>query len=676
MLTLFTVPKPYRGRIGGIQRNALESWRALDPGLQIILVGDEDGVQEAAREAGVEHLAGLARNDRGTPRLDSAFELVEGVARHPLWGFVNADIVLLDDFLPTVAQVVARFRSFLLVGESRDLPIASGALLGDPAVRRSLRQRALADGRQRGYAALDYFVFPRGHFGDLPPFLIGRACFDNWLVWRARQRGPVVDATRRVVSVHQSHDYAHVAGGLDEAYYGQEAKYNEQLAGGRSHIYTLHDASHRLSRNGIVYRNLGSTLRAREGARAANVRIHLKVEARRLNKRRVRPRPPVRLVGVFPEQTPYRNPLLDAVARVEGLDLSVLYSASSVAGRTWSLEPPKHTHWVMRSFRVPAAERVLRHDYTINYAIWRALFRLRPDCLIISGWSTFAAQAAILWCRLRRVPYLLVVESHDRDPRAGWRRAVKGAVVPSVVKGAAGVLVAGSLARESMLSRGADPARIRVFANTVDVDAFADRAERLNEKRVALRTSFGLAEDEVAVLSVARLVPEKGLATLIGAVAEAEDDRIVVVLAGSGPEREQLLRLSEELGVRLILLGDVDWGEIADVYVAADVFALLSDSEPWGVVVNEAAACRLPLVLSDAVGAAHDLLVDGVNGRRVPVGDSHAASAALKELASDPAQRVAFGVASQTRVADWGYDASVQGLVELVQLALGRTISR
>ena len=99
MLTLFTVPKPFSGHIGDIQRNAIESWRALRPDVQVILVGDEEGVAEAAREAGVDHVGGLARNDRGTPRLDSAFECAESVAESALWCLVNADIVLLDDFL-------------------------------------------------------------------------------------------------------------------------------------------------------------------------------------------------------------------------------------------------------------------------------------------------------------------------------------------------------------------------------------------------------------------------------------------------------------------------------------------------------------------------------------------------------------------------------------------------
>ena len=83
-----------------------------------------------------------------------------------------------------------------------------------------------------------------------------------------------------------------------------------------------------------------------------------------------------------------------------------------------------------------------------------------------------------------------------------------------------------------------------------------------------------------------------------------------------------------------MLAGDVDWERIVELYVAADVFALLSEREPWAVVVNEAAACGLPLVLSDRVGAAHDLLRDGENGVLVAAGDVGGAAAALRELAA------------------------------------------
>ena len=95
----------------------------------------------------------------------------------------------------------------------------------------------------------------------------------------------------------------------------------------------------------------------------------------------------------------------------------------------------------------------------------------------------------------------------------------------------------------------------------------------------------------------------------------------MLVLAGSGPERERLARLAGDLGVRLVLLPDVPWERIVERYAVADVFALLSRHEPWGVVVNEAAACGLPLVLSERVGRRFDLLEDRRNGAFVAADD-------------------------------------------------------
>ena len=291
--------------------------------------------------------------------------------------------------------------------------------------------------------------------------------------------------------------------------------------------------------------------------------------------------------------------------------------------------------------------------------------------MVVSGWSTFAAQAAITWCGLKDVPYLLVVESHDEGPRSGWRRTVKGTVVPPIVERAAGLLVTGTLARDSMIARGAHPERVRVFANTVDVEGFGKQVDRLAGTRPELRRALGADAEDVIVLSVARLAPEKGLDALVRAVAAAEDARLLLVVAGEGAERRALRALAEELGVRLLLTGDVDWERIVELYAAADVFALLSEREPWAVVVNEAAACGLPLVLSDRVGAAHDLLHDGENGRLVGPGDVGAVATALRVLAADPELRRAWGARSRELVADWGYGPSVEGFLEAVREALG-----
>ena len=378
--------------------------------------------------------------------------------------------------------------------------------------------------------------------------------------------------------------------------------------------------------------------------------------------------PRIRVTAVFPEPTPYRAPLLDRVAALPEIELTVIYAADTVARRTWRVTT-KHRAVILRGFRVPGARRVLHHDYPLNPGVARALQKARPEVVVISGWSTFAAQAAIAWCRLRNVPYVLVVESHDEGPRASWRRKVKRTVVPPVVQGASGVLVTGTLARNSMLARGAAPERVRVFANTIDVEEFGERADRLSARRPDLRRELGAQLDDVVVLSLARLVPEKGLEILTRAVAAATDPRLLLVLAGDGPERARLEVLAAELGVRAVFTGDREWEKVVELYVAADVFALLSEREPWAVVVNEAAACGLPLVLSDQVGAAHDLLHVGENGFLVPAGDIEEAAMALRALASDPALRLAQGGRSRELARDWGYGPSVEGFLAAVREA-------
>jgi glycosyltransferase involved in cell wall biosynthesis len=371
----------------------------------------------------------------------------------------------------------------------------------------------------------------------------------------------------------------------------------------------------------------------------------------------------IRVAFVSPEPTPYRSPLLDRVSACGELDLTVIYAARTVAGRTWSVEP-EHRAVFLDGVTVPGLRDVFRHDYPVTPGIFGALARVAPDCVVVSGWSTFASQAAIVWCRARHVPYVLLVESHDAGPKPGWRRQVKETVVPPIVRAAESVLVTGSLARDSVVSLGAAPDRVRVFANTIDVERLGGLADRLAARRDELRAGLGLSAEDVAVVTVARLAPEKGIDVLLRAAGD-----LPVVVVGDGPERSRLEQLARDLGTRATFTGDRPTGEVVEAYVAGDVFALLSGREPWGVVVNEAAACGLPLVLSDRVGAARDLLRDGENGALVPAGDTVAAAAALARLAGDAELRERMGARSRELVQGYGYGPSVDNLLAAVREA-------
>jgi glycosyltransferase involved in cell wall biosynthesis len=378
-------------------------------------------------------------------------------------------------------------------------------------------------------------------------------------------------------------------------------------------------------------------------------------------------RGPIRVAWVGGEPTPTRVPHLQALARRPEIELSVVYAAHTYQQRTWSVEHPEARF--LRGPRLPT-DRILHLEYPITPGIWPFLERGSFDVVVIAGWAVFAAQAAILWCRLRGRPYLLNAENHLLETRPPLVRAIKRLVLPRLVPQAAGMLVSGSLAREHAIFYGARPDRTIVFPNTPDVPKLAEQADRLRDRRAEIRSDLGIDGDEVVVLQVGRLLPVKGADVLVAAVGEAarrSRARIRMMLVGAGPEHDELVSLAKREGVSLTLTGEVEGEALISTFVAADIFALLSRRETWGIVVNEAMACGLPLVLSAAVGAAGDLLESGRNGFLVPPDDVHAAGTAIAELAGDAGRREEFGRRSRELIGSWGFEASLDEFCDLAR---------
>lgn len=251
MLTLFTAPKPFRGHIGLIQANAIRSWMALAPDIEVLLVGDEPGLAEAAQAFRVRHLAGIDHSESGAPSLLSVFGEARRAARYPVLCYLNADIILLDDFLPAVQQVARKLERFLVVGQRWDLKVFDPLGL-DPEWRTSLREQIRARGRLHRPVGSDYFVFPIDQYPEIPDFTIGRSGWDNWMIYDGRRRRiPVIDAGQAITVVHQDHDYAHLPGGAPH-YRHPESQRNLEIAGGREVVFRLEDADWRLSPKGPV----------------------------------------------------------------------------------------------------------------------------------------------------------------------------------------------------------------------------------------------------------------------------------------------------------------------------------------------------------------------------------------------------------------------------------------
>ena len=250
MITLFALPKAFTGDAVVLQRNALESWVRLAPDVEVVLIGDDPGIAEAAAGSGARHLTGVATTDYGTPLLSSAFALARAASTRRLLAYVNADIVLLPDFIAAVRRI--RFPSFLCLGRRWDVDLAE-ELPTDGDYERRVRSLVAARGKLALPDAIDYFVFERaGPLAELPPFAVGRPGWDNWMIYRARSLGiPVVDATRVLTAVHQNHGYAHVPERSGYRWYGPEATANFALMQGLERFQTRH-ATHVLTRFGVL----------------------------------------------------------------------------------------------------------------------------------------------------------------------------------------------------------------------------------------------------------------------------------------------------------------------------------------------------------------------------------------------------------------------------------------
>lgn len=250
MLTLFATPKPFRGSIATLQRNAITSWARLRPQPEIILFGNDEGTAEIAAELDLRHVPDIACNERGTPLLNAMFETAQAIGRGPWFCFINADIVLMSDFVAALQSI--SLESFMLSGQRCNTDVTEAIDFTDHNWETQLRTLA-ASGQLEGPQAMDYFVFPRHLYCNLPEFAVGRPGYDNWLLYQAlHQNVPVIDVTDAVLAVHQNHDYNHHPQGKQGVYTGSEAQANLKLIGSRNYAFFMLDlASWRLTSNGM-----------------------------------------------------------------------------------------------------------------------------------------------------------------------------------------------------------------------------------------------------------------------------------------------------------------------------------------------------------------------------------------------------------------------------------------
>lgn len=215
------------------------------------MAGDEYGTEETAKEFGVQHVPDVEVNEYGTPLENSVMRLAEEIAENELMCTVASDVIFLNDLLPAVDLIAKSMNQFAMVSQRWNLNVPQ-PINFDSSWEKSLESQLATNGRLYVHSGMDYLVYPKGIFGEVPPFAVGRRAYDNWILFTLRSKGiNVVDASKVVKIIHQDHDYSHHPDGQMGIMYGIEAQRNVELAGNRAQRFILKDRTHILNKNGI-----------------------------------------------------------------------------------------------------------------------------------------------------------------------------------------------------------------------------------------------------------------------------------------------------------------------------------------------------------------------------------------------------------------------------------------
>ena len=316
----------------------------------------------------------------------------------------------------------------------------------------------------------------------------------------------------------------------------------------------------------------------------------------------------------------------------------------------------------------------------------RVLDDFQPQVVFIPGWSSRAAFAALFWCGRARVPTVVMSESTEWDEtRAAWKEWVKQRIVGL----SSAALVGGTSHKDYMVKLGMPEERVFLGYDAVDNGYFAENAEKLKNE---VRSEYGLPA--IYFLASARFVEKKNLPRLLQTYAlyrkkfetlktgsssprpslksgegEAPWD---LVLLGDGALRESLCSLRSALGLDACvhLPGFKQYPDLPAYYALASTFVHASTTEQWGLVVNEAMASGLPVLVSNRCGCAMDLVREGVNGFTFDPCDAVQLSELMFRISDSRFPISDFGAASRHIISNWGPERFAQGLKMAVEKSL------
>jgi glycosyltransferase involved in cell wall biosynthesis len=335
---------------------------------------------------------------------------------------------------------------------------------------------------------------------------------------------------------------------------------------------------------------------------------------------------------------------------------------------------PRADTYLWSGSRVSPRFEIVEISALTRHTLSEALRASHANVVFVNGWSDRGALLGLSWCRRNHIPVVLMSDSQrDDEPRTFWKESVKRLVVCGCNSG----FVAGRRHVEYLQSLGMAKERIVLGYDVIDNDHFRIKAEMARHERDKWRAALGLPQGNF-FLCVARFLKKKNLPAVLRAFASYRKGVAPsktawdLVLAGDGPLRgiieAEIASLS--LTDSVCLIGFRQYDELPACYGLAGAFVLGSTSEQWGLVVNEAMATGLPVVISRSCGCVPELVDDGVNGFQFDPHDEPRLAELMSAVAgASEEQRAAWGEASRRIISDWTLDRFARGVQRASEIA-------
>jgi glycosyltransferase involved in cell wall biosynthesis len=374
---------------------------------------------------------------------------------------------------------------------------------------------------------------------------------------------------------------------------------------------------------------------------------------------------------------PYFDPLFEKLGEHPGWHLTVCYSSdwNEAVGWLGKSEAGRSSHdTVVLDASWPALKSRLGSPAAAAAVLMKLLMRDKPDYLICYGYTLMPQTTALLWSVATGTPFALIGDANYYcDATSGLKKPVKRFWLRSLARRAAALIAIGTANRLFWESYGAKAENIFDARFAVDNAAYSRALAGGEAEAAGLKSKLGL-ENKVVFLFVGRLVRRKNADLIIRAARMLNDDRVAVLIAGSGEERASLEALAGG-DRRIVFAGNVPPGELPLYYAASDVLVLPAAQEPWGLVINEAMACGLAIIAHRHCGAAIDLVAPD-NGVTLETFSELELARAMESVANDPPLLRSMQARSREKIEAWSIDAEADGIIRAVNQSGKRSALR